>query len=284
MRSARGESASAPLPSGVAFKLVEPRRCPGGVARLLRVLSGPARCQAAVAVVVLRVVFATSAVWPDRADRGVVESTAHSKVMPRGPDDGNPTVNRSNGPLILLPLPSPRPPLLRDGRSIGGVSRPSATSALEVVLVADDGRPTCLLSDDIPSRVVFQAGGILRARGSQSARLRALVAGANTATAALRRWLRVDYTRQLETRDGTPLTMFLKLSVSSFAVATYWVGRFSFNADSSKELLQPRGKTHAAQSSLGSSVSRTSRMLQTLSVLDPQDMPCPRLKTAIQAS
>lgn len=160
MRSARGDADSASLPSGVAFKLEEPRRCPGSAVGLLRVLSVPARCQAAVAVV-----FATSAVRPDRADRGVVESTAHSKVMPRGPDDGKPTVNTSKGSLILLPLPPPTPLLLGDGRSIGGVSRPSATSALEVVLVADDGRSTCLLPADIPSRVVFQAGGILVAWG-----------------------------------------------------------------------------------------------------------------------
>lgn len=186
MRSARGEADSVLLISGIALALVEPRRCPGNMVGLLLVLSAPARYQTPVAAVVLAAVFATSAVWLDRADTGVVKSTAHSKVIPKGPDAGNSTVNTSNGSLMLLTLPSPPALVICDGRSIDGANCPTSTPSREAVLVADDGR----IPADILSCVILQAGGLPAARGCFSPRLSALVAGPNTAAAAaLRRRL-----------------------------------------------------------------------------------------------
>ena len=102
---------------------------------------------------------ATSAARLDGVGHGVVESTAHSKVTPRGPDGGKPTVKTSNNSLLLLSLPLPPPlPLIVHGRvdcSNRPLLRVAASSLVLVVPVAEEGRSTSLLHD-IPSSVVLQ--------------------------------------------------------------------------------------------------------------------------------
>lgn len=229
MRSARGEADSSSLTSGITLTLVELRCSPANIAGLLLVFSAPARYQVAVVVVVMAVVFGASAVWLGRADTGVVKSTAHSKVIPKGPDDGNSTVNTSNGSLMLLAPRSPPPLVIRDGRSTDGVNRPPATSSLEAVLVADEGR----LPTDILSGVILQAGGLPAARECVSPRLRALVAGTNTAAAAAAAGYLIDC---------PPLSIFLRCPPHPLlSPPTEWNAYYS-TMTAPKELLSHAGR------------------------------------------